>query len=84
MAAVVGSRRTRNLQATLVYVALSLLSIAFLFPLVWVLGLSLKTRLQVFAKPPLFLWWPTVENYVGVLSRADFLHAFLNTLIVSS
>ena len=46
MAAVVGSRRTRNLQATHVYVALSLLSIAFLFPLVWVLGLSLKTRLQ--------------------------------------
>ena len=50
----------------------------------WVLGLSLKTRLQVFAKPPLFLWWPTLENYVGVLCRADFLQAFVNTLIVSS
>jgi len=84
MAAVVGSRRTRRLQAALVYAALLVLSMAFLFPLVWVLGLSLKTRLQVFATPPLFIWWPTFENYVGVLSRADFLHAFVNTLVVSS
>ena len=58
MAAVVGSRRTRQLQAALIYLALSALSIAFLFPLIWVLGLSLKTRLQVFATPPLFIWWP--------------------------
>jgi ABC-type glycerol-3-phosphate transport system permease component len=49
MAAVVGSRRTRQLQAALIYLALIALSIAFLFPLIWVLGLSLKTRLQVFA-----------------------------------
>ena len=84
MAAVVGSRRTRQLQAALIYLALIALSIAFLFPLIWVLGLSLKTRLQVFATPPLFIWWPTVENYVAVFSRADFVRAFINTMIVSS
>ena len=39
----------------------------FLFPLLWVIGLSLKTRLQVFAVPPLFVWWPTFENYASVL-----------------
>ena len=81
MAAVVGSRRTRQLQAALIYLALIALSIAFLFPLIWVLGLSLKTRLQVFATPPLFIWWPTVENYVGVFSRADFVRAFINTML---
>jgi multiple sugar transport system permease protein len=84
MAAVVGSRRTRQLQAALIYLALIALSIAFLFPLIWVLGLSLKTRLQVFATPPLFIWWPTFENYVAVFSRADFVRAFINTMIVSS
>jgi len=51
---------------------------------VWVLGLSLKTRMQVFATPPLYLWWPTLENYAAVLTRADFARAFLNTLIVST
>jgi multiple sugar transport system permease protein len=84
MAAVVGSPRARRLEAVLIYLALTTLTLAFLFPLVWVLGLSLKTRMQVLATPPLYLWWPTLENYVNVLTRADFLQAFLNTIIVSS
>jgi multiple sugar transport system permease protein len=83
MAAVVGSRRARRLEAVLIYTGLTALTIAFLFPLIWVLGLSLKTRLQVFATPPLYLWWPTLENYADVLQRADFLRAFLNTMVVS-
>jgi len=57
---------------------------AFLFPILWVLGLSFKTRAQVFATPPLYLWRPTLDNYVDVLTRSDFLRAFINTLIVSA
>jgi ABC-type glycerol-3-phosphate transport system permease component len=83
MAAVVGSRRMRRLRAGLVYAALIGLTAVFLFPLLWVLGLSLKTRPQVFADPPLFIWWPTFENYIDVLSRSDFLLAFVNTLVVA-
>ncbi len=83
MAAVVGSRRRRQLQAALVYAALIMLTAIFLFPLLWVLGLSLKTRLQVFANPPLFLWRPTLETFIDVLGRSDFLMAFLNSLVVS-
>ena len=83
MAAVVGSRRRRQLQAALVYAALIVLAAIFLFPLLWVLCLSLKTRLQVFANPPLFVWRPTLENYIDVLGRSDFLMAFFNTLVVS-
>ena len=68
----------------LVYAVLAVLVLAFVFPLIWVLGLSLKTRLQIFATPPLYLWWPTLENYADVLTRADFAQAFINTLIVST
>jgi multiple sugar transport system permease protein len=84
MAAVVGSRRMRRVQAGLVYAVLTALAAVFLFPLLWIVGLSLKTRLQVFADPPLFIWWPTFENYVDVLGRSDFLLAFVNTLVVAS
>jgi multiple sugar transport system permease protein len=84
MAAVGGSRRRRRLETALIYGALGALTFAFLFPLLWVLGLSLKTRTQVLATPPLYLWWPTLQNYVDVLTRADFVRAFLNTLIVSA
>lgn len=84
MAVVVGSRRMKWLEAAGVYLALSILVAVFLFPLLWIAGLSLKTRLQTFADPPLYLWWPTLENYVDVLGRSDFLLAFLNTIIVSA
>lgn len=84
MAAVVGSRRRRWLQLVGVYGTLSLLVVIFLFPLLWILGLSLKTRMQTFSDPPLYLWWPTLENYVDVLGRSDFLMAFVNTLLVSA
>jgi multiple sugar transport system permease protein len=84
MAAVVGSLRARRLQSALIYAALTALTLAFLFPLLWMLGLSLKTRMQVLASPPLYLWWPTLENYADVVRRADFVQAFLNTMIVSA
>ena len=80
----VGSRRGKLLFAGGVYAALIALTAAFLFPLLWIIGLSLKTRLQVFANPPLFVWWPTWENYAAVFGRADFLQAFVNSLLVSS
>jgi len=38
----------------------------------------------VFASPPLYLWWPTFQNYADVLTRSDFVRAFINTLIVST
>ncbi len=84
MAAVVGSPRVRRLKAALIYATLIFLVLAFLFPVIWVLGLSLKTRAQVFATPPLYLWWPTFVNYADVLTRSDFLRAFINSLIVST
>jgi multiple sugar transport system permease protein len=76
--------KRRRAEKVAVYGALTALTIVFLFPLVWVLGLSLKTRLQVFASPPLFVWWPTFENYAATLSRADFGQAFINSLLVSA
>lgn len=83
MAIVLGSRRSTWLQRALVYATLSALVVVFLFPLLWIAGLSLKTRMQTFADPPLYLWWPTFENYADVLGRSDFLVAFVNTILVS-
>lgn len=83
MAIVVGSRRATWISRALVYATLSALVVVFLFPLLWIAGLSLKTRLQTFADPPLYIWWPTFENYIDVLGRSDFLMAFVNTLLVS-
>jgi multiple sugar transport system permease protein len=80
----VGSRRSRRVRALAVYAALITLTGLFLFPLLWIVSLSLKTRLQMFTLPPLAPWWPTLENYAAVFGRADFGHAFVNSVIVSA
>jgi multiple sugar transport system permease protein len=79
----VGSRRSRIAFATAAYTALVALLVVFIFPLLWILGLSFKTRVQTFASPPLFIWTPTLENYVKVLGTGDFQHAFVNSLLIS-
>ncbi len=78
------ARWRRRAEATLAYMALLALLVIFLFPLLWVVGLSLKTRMQMFATPPLFLWRPTIANYVDVLGAADFARAFANSLLISA
>ena len=74
----------RRLFAAGIYAALLGMAAAFLFPLLWVLGLSFKTRLQVYAVPPLFVWKPTLENYIAVLRNGDFVQAFVNSLVIAS
>ncbi len=80
----VGSRRSRIAFAAGVYTALVALLILFIFPLLWILGLSFKTRVQTFASPPLFIWTPTLQNYVKVLGTGDFQHAFINSMLISA
>src|ERR1700739_3188875 len=80
----VGSRRSRLVFAVSVYAALIALTVVFLFPLVWIIGLSLKTRLQIFAMPPVLIWWPTFQNYASTLSSGDFFLCFWNSLVVAT
>ncbi len=83
MSAAAARLRRRWLFPAFVYAMLLVLLIVFLFPLLWVVGLSLKTRMQMFAVPPLFVWSPTLANYAGVLARPAFLRAFASSLAIS-
>jgi ABC-type glycerol-3-phosphate transport system permease component len=79
-----GNRRRKLIVAVFAYTALLALLVVFLFPLLWILGLSFKTRLQTFASPPLFIWMPTLRNYAAVLGTGAFQHAFANSLVISA
>jgi multiple sugar transport system permease protein len=76
-------RWKKKLVIAATYSSLLTILVVFLFPLLWVVGISLKTRLQTFATPPMFIWEPTLENYVAVLGRADFIAAFVNSVLTS-
>jgi multiple sugar transport system permease protein len=79
-----GRRRGKLIFNTFAYAALIALLVLFLFPLLWIVGLSFKTRMQVFASPPLFIWIPTLRNYAAVLGTGAFQHAFVNSLVIST
>ncbi|MEA3510435.1 MAG: carbohydrate ABC transporter permease [Actinomycetota bacterium] len=57
---------------------------AFLFPIFWMLATSLKVSADILARPPVWSFVPTLENYRYALGEADFGRFIVNTLIVAS
>ncbi len=78
------TRRQRLAVAIGSYIALGLLLVVFLLPLVWILGISFKTRIQTFTSPPLLIWTPTLRNYIAVFTQGSFVSAFINSMLVSA
>jgi len=58
--------------------------IIFIFPLIWVFFTSFKTDAEIVRATPTLLpkTW-TLDNYLGLPSRAPFLRFFVNSLLVS-
>lgn len=56
----------------------------YLFPLLWLVMMSLKTQVDMFAVPPLFIFSPTLEHYQATFADANFREAARNSLIVTA
>ncbi|MET0743782.1 MAG: carbohydrate ABC transporter permease [Microvirga sp.] len=54
-----------------------------LYPLAWMVQLSLKTQVQALRMPPDFLFLPTLQGYWAAWSKAGFGPALFNSLVVS-
>lgn len=65
------------------YIGLVALVVVFVLPILWIVGISFKTRLQTFTSPPLFFWAPTFDNYAAVLRTSNFFPALRNSLLTS-
>ena len=74
-------------QSTAVYVLRTviawLVTLLIFFPLGWLMLTSFKTELQAIEVPPLFFFPPTLENFVEVESRSDYLLYAKNSVITS-
>ena len=57
---------------------------ATLFPIIWMLLISLKTQREALAFPPVFVFEPIFDAYRAVWARNGFAPALLNSLIVST
>lgn len=74
-------RRTSDV---ITYVLLGLLALYTLFPFLWMVLSSLKPRDEIRARTPsFFIQSPTLDNFVSVLVRHNFLEYLRNSLVVS-
>lgn len=79
--------KARRLVGTLaVYATAVAVLAAFLAPLIWVAGMSFKTRLEIFAWPPTFLpASPTLQNYANLFApRSRFPATVANSLLAAA
>jgi len=74
----------RSLPIILRYIFVYGFLVVALYPLFWMLLLSLKTSLQAFEYPPLFIFRPTGDNYIALFFNSDFFRYVLNSVIVSA
>jgi multiple sugar transport system permease protein len=79
--------RTRSRKRVLTSIGLLLVVIAvwmfYLFPIVWLLMMSVKNQVDIFSKVPVIIFRPTLEHYAEQLNDASFLAALRNSLIVA-
>ena len=64
-------------------VAAWLITLLIVFPLIWLVLTSFKTELQAISVPPQLFFTPTLESYIEVNTRSDYLHHAGNSLITS-
>jgi ABC-type glycerol-3-phosphate transport system permease component len=75
---------TRAKRATLLaYGALTIAGCASLFPILWIIGISLKTQADAFAMPPKLLFVPIWDHYAKVWGDVTFIKGFFNSLSAS-
>ena len=53
------------------------------FPILWMVLTSFKTEVEAIETPPKLIFTPTLENYVTVRERADYVHFALNSVVIS-
>lgn len=66
-----------------IYALLIISVLASAFPFFWVVLSSFKTRVDVFAIPPKWLFSPTLANYAEVLRDSDYISYFFNSMIIT-
>ena len=76
------THRSRGI-TVLLYLIGILFGLFIIAPLAWVVMLSLKTQLDAFAYPPLFIFRPTIEHYIAIFQDEIFVSAIRNSLIIA-
>jgi len=76
--------RRDQMQRLLAYLISLAAILLTLFPIVWLLSVSLKTQRDAFAMPPKLIFEPIADHFLGLLDRPGFVEAFMNSVRVTA
>ncbi len=73
----------RQRQKIIRAILIILVAVFFIFPIIMIFLTSIKTRVDALAVPPVWIFKPTLENYMGIFQLYDFSQYFLNSTIAA-
>lgn len=68
-----------------VYLTYFLIAVFILGPAIWITIQAFKTRVQIFAWPPVWIPWPgTLDHFIRLFTKRHFERALINSVLVSA
>ncbi len=77
------TRRDQNERLLAYLISLAAILIT-LFPIVWLLGIALKSQRDAFAIPPKLVFEPIADHFLFLLDKPGFVEAFQNSVYVTA
>lgn len=77
-------RQISALKTIAFYCMIIIVLVVYLFPFYWMVSSSLKNQIENMAFPPLFWFWPTLDNYRTVFRENPFFSFLLNSFVVGA
>lgn len=65
------------------YIIIIIFLFTTIFPIYWILTLSLKNQVDSFTYPPTWIFRPIADNYVKLFAEESFFKYLINSLVVS-
>jgi multiple sugar transport system permease protein len=73
----------RSLKRSLYHLVLWLVALAFFAPIIWIALSALKTKSELLATPPHFIFTPTLSNFQDLVTRPNIGTYLLTSFIIS-
>jgi multiple sugar transport system permease protein len=66
------------------YMVIAFVLVFFVFPVLYLLMTSLKSRLDIYVMPPKFIFVPTVDAWIAAFTKKPLFHLFVNSAVIAS
>jgi len=73
----------KNWHQTIYHLLLWLVSILFFLPVLWIILAAFKTKNDLLAIPPKWIFSPTLANFTDLAARHDFFRSLRNSFLIS-